>query len=76
MVLQLLFFSNLSVYAQIIKKKTHKHKNCLVLLLTGVPGAMDPVVDPPLGNCDHTSIYFEAGLYLKFLIPHFLIRHI
>ena len=58
-------FANLSGCTQLIKKPTHKLGNCLNLLLTDVPGVADPLVDPPLGNSDHSSISFSVKMGFK-----------
>ena len=63
--------ANLSGCSQLIKKPTHKLRNCLDLLITDVPGVVDPLVGPPLSNSDHSSISFS---FLKFLKSHFLVR--
>ena len=34
--------------------------NCLDMLLTDVPSVVDPLVDPPQGNSDHSSISFSV----------------
>ena len=49
-------FGNLFGYTQLIKELIHNLGNCLNLLLTNVPGVVDPLVNPPLGNSDHSSI--------------------
>ena len=48
--------ANLSGCTQLTKEPTHKLGNCLDLLLTNVLGMVDPLVNPPLGNSDHSSI--------------------
>ena len=59
------YFTNLSGCTQLVHEPTHKLGNCLDLLLTDVPGVMDPVVDPPLGNSDHSSILFSVKMGFK-----------
>ena len=58
-------FANLFGCSQLIKEPIHKLGNCLDLLLTDVPGVVDPVVDPPLGNSDHSSISFSVKMGFK-----------
>ena len=61
-------FSNISgCVVQLINGSTHRLGNCLDLLLTDAPGVFNCVVDPPLGNSDHSSISFT--LQLGFCIP-------
>ena len=61
-------FANMSGCTQLIKEPTHKFGTYLDLLITDVPGVVDPVVDPPFGNSDHSSISFSVK------ILHFLTR--
>ena len=67
-------FTNLSGRTQLIKEPTYKLGNCLDLLLTDIPGVVDPLVDPHLGNSDNSSISFSEKKGLKFPILHFLRR--
>ena len=48
-------FTNLPGCTQLIKKPTHKFGNCPNLLLTDVSGVVDPLVDSPLCNPNHSS---------------------
>ena len=63
-------FVNLSSCTQLIKEPTHNLDNYLDLLLTDVPGVVDPLVDPPHGNSDHFSILFSVNMNFK--IPNFI----
>ena len=60
-------FPHLSGCSQLINELTHKLGNCLDKLLTNVSGVVDNVVDPILGNSDHSSIAFS--LKMDFNIP-------
>ena len=53
-------FANMSGCTQLIKEPTNKLGNCLNLLLTVVPGVVDPLVDPPLNNSVHSPNSFSA----------------
>ena len=46
----------------------HGQGNCLDLHLTDAPGIVNCVVDPPLGNSDHSSISFTLQLGAMFTI--------
>ena len=52
---------------------THKLSNCIDLLFTNVPGVVDPLLDPPLGNSDHSSISFSVKMGFK--IPNISFSH-
>ena len=51
-------FANLSGCKQLVDKSTHHSGNCLDLLFTDVPGIVDSTVRPPLGNSDHSVVFF------------------
>ena len=55
-------FENLSGCNQLIKEPTHKFGDCLDVLFTYVSGVVDPFVDSPLGNSDHSSISFSMKM--------------
>ena len=57
--------ANLSSCTQLINEPTHKLGNYLDLLLTDVPCVVDPLVDPPLSNSDHSSISFFVKIGFK-----------
>ena len=63
-------FANLSGCTQLIKEPTHKLGNCLDLLLTDVPGVVDPLIDHHHGNFDHSSISFYVKMCFK--IPNII----
>ena len=44
---------------------TRQRVNCLDLMLTDVPRAVEPMVDLPLGNSDHSSIAFSVKMGIK-----------
>ena len=58
-------FVNLFGCTQLIKELTHKLGNYMDLLLTNVLGVVDPLVDHPLGNSDHSSISFSVKMGFK-----------
>ena len=66
-------FANLSSCTQLIKEPTRKFGNCLDLLLSDVPSVVYYLVDPSLGNSDHSSISFSVKMSFNFLIYHFLV---
>ena len=49
------------------EEPTHKLGSCLNLLLTDVPGVVDPLVDPSLGKSDYSSISFFVKMGFKIL---------
>ena len=61
-------FTNLSCCTQLIIEPTHKLGNCLDVMLTDVPDVVDSLVDPPLGNSDHSSI--SSSVKMSFKIPN------
>ena len=58
-------FSNLSGCEQLIDEATHNSGNCLDLLLSDVPGIVDSMVKPPLGNSDHCLLAFKLKMLFK-----------
>ncbi|MEL6899152.1 MAG: hypothetical protein AAFP90_23870, partial [Planctomycetota bacterium] len=61
-------FANLTNCEQLIVEPTHIRGNRLDLLLTDVPGVVDALVKPPLGNSDHSVISFD--LMLRSSVPN------
>ena len=51
-------FANLFGCTKLTKEQSHKFGNCLDLLLIDVSGVVDPLVDPPFLNSDHSYISF------------------
>ena len=66
-----LFFLKIYLALPNLSKSQHKLGNYLDLLLTDVPGVVDPLVDPPLGNSDQSSISFYVNMCFK--IPNITI---
>ena len=59
-------FENLSGFTQLIKEQTYKLDSYLDLLLSDVPGVVDPPVDLPLGYSDHS--YNSVSVKMGFII--------
>ena len=55
-------FANLTDCEQLIDEPTQIRGNRLDLILTDVPGVVNTLVKPPLGNSDHYVIYFDLEL--------------